>query len=44
METTVAPYSLNDFTLDSSGTKIEHLNKADSELKWVNITELFTDS
>lgn len=44
METTVAPYSLNDFTLDSSGTKIEHLNKADSELRWVNITELFTDS
>ena len=44
METTVAPYALKDFTLDSSGTKIEHLNKADSELKWVNITELFTDS
>lgn len=44
METTVAPYSLNDFTLDSSGTKIEHLNKADSELRWINITELFTDS
>lgn len=44
METTVAPYSLNDFTLDSSGTRIEHLNKADSELRWVNITELFTDS
>lgn len=44
MKTTVAPYSLNDFTLDSSGTKIEHLNKADSELRWVNITELFTDS
>lgn len=44
METTVAPYPLKDFTLDSSGTKIEHLNKADSELKWVNITELFTDS
>lgn len=44
METTVAPYPLNDFTLDSSGTKIEHLNKADSELRWVNITELFTDS
>lgn len=44
METTVAPYALKDFTLDSSGTKIDHLNKADSELKWVNITELFTDS
>ena len=44
METTVAPYALRDFTLDSSGTKIEHLNKADSELKWINITELFTDS
>lgn len=44
METTVAPYALKDFTLDSSGTKIEHLNKADSELRWVNITELFTDS
>lgn len=44
METTVAPYALKDFTLDSSGTRIEHLNKADSELKWVNITELFTDS
>lgn len=44
METTVAPYALKDFTLDSSGTKIEHLNKADSELKWINITELFTDS
>lgn len=44
METTVAPYSLKDFTLDSSGTKIEHLNKADSELRWINITELFTDS
>lgn len=44
METTVAPYALKDFTLDSSGTKIEHLNKEDSELRWVNITELFTDS
>lgn len=44
METTVAPYALKDFTLDSSGTRIEHLNKADSELKWINITELFTDS
>ena len=44
METTVAPYALKDFTLDSSGTKIEHLNKADSELRWINITELFTDS
>lgn len=44
METTVAPYALKDFTLDSSGTKIDHLNKADSELRWVNITELFTDS
>lgn len=44
METLVAPYALKDFTLDSSGTKIEHLNKADNELKWVNITELFTDS
>lgn len=44
METTVAPYALKDFTLDSSGTKIEHLNKADNELRWVNITELFTDS
>ena len=44
METTVAPYALKDFTLDSSGTKIEHLNKADSELRWVNITELFNDS
>lgn len=44
METAVAPYALKDFTLDSSGTRIEHLNKADSELKWINITELFTDS
>ena len=44
METTVAPYALKDFTLDSSGTKIDHLNKADSELRWVDITELFTDS
>ena len=44
METTVAPYALKDFSLDSSGTKIEHLNKADSELRWVNITELFNDS
>lgn len=44
METTVAPYALKDFTLDSSGTRIEHLNKADSELRWVDITELFTDS
>ena len=44
METTVAPYALKDFTLDSSGTKIDHLNKADSELRWVDITELFNDS
>ena len=44
METTVAPYALKDFTLDSSGTKIDHLNKADNELRWVDITELFTDS
>lgn len=44
METTVAPYALKDFTLDSSGTKIAHLNKADSELRWVDITELFNDS
>lgn len=44
METTIAPYALKDFTLDSSGTKIDHLNKADSELRWVDITELFTDS
>ena len=44
METTVAPYALKDFSLDSSGTKIEHLNKTDSELRWVNITELFNDS
>lgn len=44
METAVAPYALKDFTLDSSGTRIEYLNKADSELKWINITELFTDS
>lgn len=44
METTVAPYALKDFTLDSSGTKIDHLNKADSELRWVDITKLFTDS
>lgn len=44
METTVAPYALKDFTLDSSGTKIDHLNKADNELRWVDITELFNDS
>lgn len=44
METAVAPYALKDFSLDSSGTKIEHLNKADSELRWVDITELFNDS
>lgn len=39
----VAPYPISSFTLDDSG-RLSRLNKEDSELKWFDVTDLFSST